>query len=304
MAIEVLVVGSLHYDILVNSERLPRIGETFTGSSWMTKCGGKGGNQAIEAARHGSATAMVSCIGNDAFGAQLVDNLRAARVDTRFVERAGVGSGISVAISDADGDYGAVIVTGSNALLGEADIRAAVSELSPGGILVLQNEVPEPANLIAARCARAAGARVAINAAPARVMSAELLDLVDILIVNAVEAEMLGGGPVADLASAASAAERLIGRVPAVIVTAGGEGLALCSRAGSVAIKSYPVTLVSTHGAGDAFVGALAAQLAQGVSLAQAAAYANAAAAVLVATPEAARDALSHRDTERLLRRR
>lgn len=303
MAIEVLVVGSLHYDILIASERLPRIGETFAGSSWMTKCGGKGGNQAIEAARHGSATAMVSCIGNDAFGAQLLDNLKATRVDTRFVERAAVGSGISVAISDAAGDYGAVIVTGSNALLGEADICAAVSELSPGGILVLQNEVPERANLVAARGARAAGARVVINAAPAREMSADLLDLVDILIVNALEAEMLGGGVVADLPSAALAAERLSGRVPAVIVTAGGDGLALCSRAGSFAIRPYAVTLISTHGAGDAFVGAFAAQLAQGLSLEQAAAYANAAAAVLVATPEAARYALSHRDTERLLRR-
>ena len=167
---------------------------------------------------------------------------------------------------------------------------------------MLQNEVPEEANLIAARMARRCGARVIINAAPAREMSPELLDLVDVLVVNAVEAEMLGGGAVEDLPSAAVAAERLSARVPAVVVTAGGHGLALRSGAGSVIIRSHTIELVSTHGAGDAFVGALAAQLAEGVTLDKAAAYGNAAAAVLVATPEATRHALSRRDTEALLR--
>ena len=301
MTIEVLVVGSLHLDILVNSERLPRIGETFAGRDWMTKCGGKGGNQAVEAARHGARTAAAACIGRDDFGTQLLDNLHASGVDTRFVQRADTGSGMSVAISDAAGDYGAIIVTGSNARLGADEIEAAASELASNGIMVLQNEVPEAANLLAARRARARGARVVINAAPAREMSPDLLDLIDVLIVNAVEAEMLGGGVVDDLASAGAAAERLAARVPAVIVTAGGHGLAIRSAAGSAVIGAHRVELVSTHGAGDAFVGALAAQLARGVSLEQASIYANAAAAVLVATAEAGRRALSARDTEALL---
>jgi ribokinase len=302
MAIDVLVVGSLHFDILVSSERLPRIGETFAGSGWMTKCGGKGGNQALEAARHGAETAIVACIGNDDFGTRLVKNLEGARVDTRFVRQVNIGSGMSVAISEPAGDYGAIIVTGSNAHLEEAEIRAAAGELSSNSILVLQNEVPEAANLAAARCAHEAGARVVINAAPARAMSPALLDLVDVLIVNAVEAEMLGGGTIEDLPSAATAAEQLSSRVPAVIVTAGGHGLVLHSSVGSHTITAHPVALVSTHGAGDAFVGALAAQLASGVALEKAAVYANAAAAVLVKTPEAERQALSQQDTEALLR--
>jgi ribokinase len=301
MTIEVLVVGSLHLDIIVNSARLPRIGETFAGTGWMTKCGGKGGNQAVEAARHGARTAAAACIGRDDFGRQLRDNLVASGVDIRFVRQADAGSGMSVAISDAAGDYGAIIVTGSNARLGAAEIEEATGALAPNGILVLQNEVPEAANLLAARRARAAGARVVINAAPARDMSPELLGFIDVLIVNAVEAEMLGGGAVDDLASAAMAAERLAAMVPAVIVTAGGHGLAIHSAAGSATVGAHRVALVSTHGAGDAFVGALAAQLAQDVSLEQASIYANAAAAVLVATPEAARRGLSRRDTEALL---
>jgi ribokinase len=302
MGTEVLVVGSLHFDILVTSERLPRIGETFAGNAWMTKCGGKGGNQAIEAARHGAATAMVGCIGNDEFGRPLLDNLKASRVDTSFVRRMDAGSGMSVAISDAEGDYGAVIVTGSNALVGKEEIAGATDSLSAQSILVLQNEVPEHANIVAARAARSRGARVVINAAPARAMSAGLLELIDILIVNAVEAEMLGGGKVEDIASAALAAKRLTATVPVVIVTAGRHGLAFCSTDGAATIAAHKVDLVSTHGAGDAFVGALAAQLARGASLAQAAVYGNAAAAVLVATLEGERRDLSHRETEALLR--
>lgn len=302
MALDVLVVGSLHFDILVQSGRLPRMGETLPGSSWMTKCGGKGGNQAIEAARHGAMTAIVACIGNDDFGSQLVDNLRTSRVDARFVRTTETGSGMSVAISDTAGDYGAVIITGSNAQLGPADILAAISDLSPTGILVLQNEIPEQANLVAAQAAHDRGARVILNAAPAREMPRNLLALVDLLIVNAVEAEMLGGGAVTGLASAATAAERLGVLVPAVIVTAGGAGLALHSAAGTTQIAPHAVKLVSTHGAGDAFVGAIAAQFAQGLPLKQAAVYANAAAAVLVATPEAERHSLSTLDTASLLR--
>ena len=301
MTIEILVAGSLHFDILVASPRLPQLGETLPGTGWMTKCGGKGGNQAVEAARHGATTAMVACTGHDEFGTRLHDHLAAAGVNTCFVRRGGSASGMSVALSDACGDYAAVIVTGSNALLDAADIAAAAQELAPGGLLVLQNEVPEAANLAAARAARSRGARVLINAAPAREMPADLLELIDILVVNALEAQMLGGGIVEDLPSAARAAESLARLVPAVIVTAGGHGLALHASGATTTIGAHAVGLISTHGAGDAFVGALAARIAQGAPLEQAALYANAAAAVLVATPEAERNALTSAATARLL---
>ena len=301
MSIEILVAGSLHFDILVAGPRLPQIGETLAGTGWMTKCGGKGGNQAVEAARHGAAAAMVGCIGDDEFGGRLEAHLAAAGVDTRFIRRGESGSGMSVALSDAGGDYAAVIVTGSNALVQVADIEAAAQELAPGGLLVLQNEIPEAANLAAARAARSRGARVMINAAPVREMTAALLELVDILIVNALEAQMLGGGTVADLPDAARAAEALTRLVPSVIVTAGGHGLALSAPGISATIGAHAVGLISTHGAGDAFAGALAARLVKGETLEKAAIYANAAAAVLVSTPEAQRHALTSAATVRLL---
>jgi len=142
-----------------------------------------------------------------------------------------------------------------------------------------------------------------LNAAPARETAAELTSLIDVLVVNAVEADMMGGGRVEGLGEARRAAERLLGLVPAVIVTAGESGLAVAKRGAETAtIAAHQVRAISTHGAGDAFIGALAAKLAAGETLSGAAIYANAAAAALVSTPEVSRSCLTASDSLRLLR--
>ena len=151
-------------------------------------------------------------------GAGGVDASRVARLPD-------AGSGMSVAISDASGDYGAVIVSGTNLLVDPAAL-AEPGLWQDARALILQNEMPEAINIAAARAARAAGATVCLNAAPYRPLSAELAALIDVLVVNAIEAEELGGLAVTDLASAAAAAELLAGQFPAVVVTAGGDGVA------------------------------------------------------------------------------
>ncbi|MER8700641.1 ribokinase [Mesorhizobium sp. M1273] len=291
----VTVFGSLHYDIMVEAPDRPRKGETVTGHAWHPKCGGKGGNQAVSAARAGVRAAMIGAVGDDDFGRALLDNLDRNGVDQRFVGVAsGAGSGMSVAIFDDSGDYGAVIVSGSNLTLGEKDITEAAEPIAQTAVLLLQNEVPEAANIAAARAVKAHGGRVVLNAAPARKLTAELIALTDIVIVNAIEAEFLAGVSVVDtLEGAAKAAGMLVGFYPAAIVTAGGEGVAYCDRDGQAfALPAMPVEVVSTHGAGDEFVGAFAAWLARGEPVEAALAAANAAAASLVATPERGRGGL------------
>ncbi|MES0096147.1 ribokinase [Mesorhizobium sp. M0019] len=291
----VTVFGSLHYDIMVEAPDRPRKGETVTGHAWHPKCGGKGGNQAVSAARAGVRAAMIGAVGDDDFGRALLDNLDRNGVDQRFVGVAsGAGSGMSVAIFDDSGDYGAVIVSGSNLTLGEKDIAEAAELIAQTAVLLLQNEVPEAANIAAARAVKAHGGRVVLNAAPARKLTAELIALTDIVIVNAIEAEFLAGVSVVDtLEGAAKAAGMLVGFYPAAIVTAGGEGVAYCDRDGQAfALPAMPVEVVSTHGAGDELVGAFAAWLARGEPVEAALAAANAAAASLVATPERERGGL------------
>jgi ribokinase len=283
----VVVLGSLHLDILVHATDRPKKGETLPGSAWGYKAGGKGGNQAVAAAQFGARASMVGRVGNDDFGKRLLSHLRDAGVDAEHVYTdPEAGSGMSVAIIDAEGDYGAVIVSGANLRLSNKDLEEAREVIRSAQVLVLQNEVLEATNVAAAQLAKDYGIRVILNAAPARRLLPDLSANVDVLVVNAVEAEMICGVAVTSLRSATEAATRLSEQVANVVVTAGGLGLAVTERGNTpYAEAAYPVKLVDTHGAGDAFIGALAARWAGGVSVAEAVRFANAAAALFVSTP-------------------
>jgi ribokinase len=285
----VIVVGSLHYDIMVDAPDRPRKGETLTGRSWAPKCGGKGGNQAVAAQRQGVATAMVGAVGNDPFGTALLAGLDRAKVDRSAVAVLDdAKSGMSVAIFDDEGDYGAVIVSGANLAIEARQMHDDL--LVDAKVLVLQNEIPEVVNEAVARQARRHGITTVLNAAPARHFETALPELIDILVVNAIEAEMLGGGNVGSLQGAGLAAAALTSRFKAVVVTAGGNGVASCDQSGQrISLPSLPVAVASTHGAGDCFVGTLSARLALGDTMTVALSIANEEAARLVSTPESQR---------------
>jgi ribokinase len=288
----VTVFGSLHYDIAVMGPARPRKGETVTGTSWHPKSGGKGGNQAVSSAKTGVETAMIGAVAEDDFGRALLSNLQTKNVDHTFVRRdAALSTGMSVAIFDGEGDYGAVIVSGSNLTLGAEDVAAATTLLNRTSILVLQSEVPDSSNVAAAKVVRNAGGRVLLNAAPARPVSSDLEKSVDIIVVNAVEAEMLAGVPVVETLEGALAAARHLAQLyPEAVVTAGGAGVAYANSNGhEFAMEAVKIKVESTHGAGDEFIGVLAAEIALGVPMEPALRTANNAAARLVATPEAQR---------------
>lgn len=281
--IDVAVVGSLHLDIMVAAPRLPHRDETLIGTSWHYKCGGKGGNQAVAAARFGASTAFAGQTGQDDFGDRLRANLQAAGVDIAHV---GIdpaqGSGMSVAISEAAGEYGAVVVSGANLTIDAGAIASRWAALWAAKVILLQNEIPEAVSLAAARAARNGGARVILNAAPARRMSPAFLSLVDVLVVNRVEAAMLSGEDDPALALAALARPGLD-----VVLTRGGDGLQAAVSDGSrFELAALPVKLISSHGAGDCFCGALAARLAKGDDTRTACRFATVAAGLFVSTPE------------------
>ena len=288
---DVIVCGSLHLDIMVEAPHLPQLDETVAGSKWGMVCGGKGGNQAVMAKRLGSKTAMIGRIGDDDFGKKLLANLETERVDTHGVSTDSTsGSGMSVAILDKNGDYGAVIVSGSNLALDAANSAQKFMELGSAKILILQNEIPEAVNISVARQVKNSGATVIHNAAPARPMSDEFLDLIDVLVVNRVEAQILSDDAITDAASAITALVSNKRVNLSIIITLGGDGLVVRAK-GSTAIILAPhkVKVVSSHGAGDCFIGALASRLAAGDQLVTAASYANRAAAHYVALPVEAR---------------
>ena len=284
---QVVVLGSLHLDIVVHASDRPRKGETLPGNAWGYRAGGKGGNQAVAAAQLGVRTAMVGRVGNDDFGGRLLAHLQDAGVNTEHVRSdAEAGSGMSVAIIDAEGDYGAVIVSGANLRLSGEGLEEAREAIRNAQVLVLQNEIPEATNVAAAKLAKGDRVRVILNAAPARSLGPELAANIDLLVVNTVEAELLCGIAATTLPAATEAASVLSRKVAAVVVTAGELGYAAAvQNEAPVAEAAHSVKLVDTHGAGDFFIGALAARWASGVPVAEAAHFANAAAALFVSTP-------------------
>jgi ribokinase len=282
--LDVLVVGSLHLDIMVGATHLPAIDETVHGSGWKMVCGGKGGNQACWAARLGANTAMISRVGKDDFGTRLLGNLRSSGVDVGAVTAdESAGSGMSVAILDANGDYGAVIVSGANLAIPVDEALAAIDRFGAPKVVVLQNEVDEALNEAVAEKAKKTGAIVIVNAAPARQLAKHFAENIDVLIVNRVEAAMMSDLEVTNQRDAIMAvpALRRFGRT--VIVTLGGDGLVVAEEGlEPVVIDPVKIKVASTHGAGDCFVAQLSAALAKGYQLKDAAMLANATAAAYV----------------------
>lgn len=254
----VLVCGSLHWDTVVRADRLPALDETLPGSGVDYRFGGKGGNQALASAKAGARVAFIGAVGGDDAGDRMLAVLDGAGIERGGVARIDGASGMSVAIETAAGEYGAVVVSGAN-----ARVEAGGALPADVAVALIQNEVPEDANLALARVLPR-HVTLILNAAPARTVGAELMARVDVLVVNRVEAAQMG-----DAALAA----------PVAIVTRGADGLDL-HRDGTVTHRAAPVVeAVSSHGAGDAFCGALAAALACGAQLEDAIEGAQAAAA-------------------------
>lgn len=277
----ILCAGSLHHDVIVSAPGLPRVDQTLAGTGVVYAFGGKGGNQAAAAVRAGAEVHMAGAVGSDDLAITLRNALDEAGVRRAMVQTHPGPSGMSVAITLPCGGYGAVIVSGANLLF-----RPEVVSFPKGcTLLMLQSEIVETANLSLARRARGEGLRVVLNAAPARAVLPELLRLLDLLVVNRGEAADLLGRSEAALDAPRAAAD-LLGLGPrAVIVTLGGDGLVL-AEAGKVSHHpAQRVTVVSSHGAGDAFIGALSAEWARGAGLGDAASFGQAAAALHVSAP-------------------
>ncbi|GIG28300.1 PfkB family carbohydrate kinase [Cellulomonas marina] len=260
----VRVVGSLNEDLTVTTHRAPGPGETVLGRDVARGAGGKGGNQAVAAARAGARTVMVGAVGRDDAGTRLLAGLVDEGVDTSCVQRVGSTTGLALITLDDDGENRIVVVAGANASLGAAHVRASLGALAPGDVVVAQGEVPPAAVEEAGRCAADAGALLVLNLAP--VVDVDLAAAAPaVLVLNEREAALLDPSG----REAADRAERLCRRTgAAVVVTAGAAGAVVASSGGVRRAAPVPAAqVVDTTGAGDAFVGALAAGLAAGEDL-------------------------------------
>ena len=280
----VFVAGSINMDLVATADRHPRIGETVAGTALLYFPGGKGANQAVAAAKLGAPTTLIGRLGKDAFGDQLKAFLAAQGIDLSFVQATpGAHTGTAV-ITTANADNTIVVIPGANALVSATDVAAP--RLAKGDIAVSQFEIPLATIAAFFQRARAAGATTILNPAPAIECGTDLLDLVDILILNETELGLLARTELRDTDDPArflDAARSLpFGKDRIICVTLGKRGvLALIDGEPSI-VAGRTVEAVDTTGAGDCFVGAVAAQLAGGRSIRDALDYANAAASICV----------------------
>ncbi|MNM39234.1 Ribokinase [compost metagenome] len=291
----IVVIGSINMDLVLRVPRMPLPGETLTGGAFRTIPGGKGANQAVACARMsgkaeagGQRVAMVACVGDDAFGATLRSALVGdGIIDSHITTLPGVASGIASILVDDNGQNSIVIAGGANDLLSPAHIDAAQGLIEQADIVVLQLETPMDTVVHAIKLARSLGKTVVLNPAPAASLPDGVLELVDYLIPNEIEAAMLAGvaPDSTDIAALAAALQKQ--GSDNVIITLGSKGVHAALYGSDFTFPAEAVKAVDTTAAGDTFIGGFVAGLASGMDEAEAIQQGQRAAAWSVTKPGA-----------------
>ncbi|EHM50209.1 ribokinase [Yokenella regensburgei] len=279
-----VVLGSINADHILNLESFPSPGETVTGNHYQVAFGGKGANQAVAAGRSGAHIAFIACTGDDDTGARVRQQLASDNIDVAPVSAvSGESTGVALIFVNAEGENVIGIHAGANAALSVARVEAENSRIAEAEALLMQLESPLESVLAAAKIAHQHNTSVVLNPAPARELSDELLSLVDIITPNETEAEKLTGIRVENDEDAARAAGALHDKgIETVIITLGSRGVWASVKGEGQRVPGFKVKAIDTIAAGDTFNGALVTALLEDKPLAEAIRFAHAAAAIAV----------------------
>lgn len=273
---DVIVLGGLNMDLIVDTPRLAGPGETAEGTRFYTTPGGKGGNQAVAAARlaqSNGSVKMVGRIGDDGFGEEMAQFMRNEGIDTSLLRRTeSTASGIAVIFILPDGENHVNPVYGANALCDSQQSDDVISALSSAGVLLCQQEVPLPATKASIDAAAKAGVPVVLDPAPVRDVPKDFYNSVSVLTPNQGEASAMANIDVVDADAARKAAVTIRNTgIETVIITLGDQGAWVESNGISELLDPFKVDVVATVAAGDAFNGGLGVGIASGMDLLDAA---------------------------------
>ena len=279
-----VVLGSINADHILNLETFPTPGETVTGNQYQVAFGGKGANQAVAAGRSGANIAFIACTGDDDTGERVRKQLASDNIDTAPVSVVeGESTGVALIFVNAEGENVIGIHAGANAALTTERVEAQRGIIAGAEALLMQLESPVESVLTAAKIAHENHTTVVLNPAPARVLSDELLALVDIITPNETEAEKLKGIRVENENDAARAAKVLHAKgIGTVIITLGSRGVWASVNGEGRRVPGFKVKAIDTIAAGDTFNGALVTALLEGKAMDDAIRFAHAAAAIAV----------------------
>ncbi|WP_175987527.1 ribokinase [Bacillus sp. Marseille-Q1617] len=271
---KIAVIGSSSMDLVVTSIRRPLAGETVLGESFETVPGGKGANQAVAAARLGAEVHMIGCVGDDAYGKEILDNLKANGVHTGYVKPVTHQKSGTAHIILAEGDNSIVVVKGANGFVTPDYVKESLSLLKECDLVMVQQEVPEETVLETARLCDELGIPLLLNPAPAREVPDEVVEKAAYLTPNEHEAALLFNG--LELSKA-------LAKYPnKLFITEGAAGVRYHDGSGEHLVPSFPVKVVDTTGAGDTFNAAFGTAIAEGYDLKESLRFANRAASLSV----------------------
>jgi ribokinase len=281
---KIVVIGSSNTDMVIKADRLPAPGETIIGGTFLMNPGGKGGNQAVAAARMGGNVSFISKTGNDVFGKQSKELYRSEGINSDYIFTDPTNpSGVALITVDEAGENCIVVASGANASLSAQDMESAKTEIETAGLVLLQLEIPIETVEYAAEMAHNKGIPVILNPAPARVLSAKMLKMLYMITPNETEAEMLTGIKVSDREQAKKAADVISAMgVKIVVITMGSQGAFIKENNAYHFVEATPVKAMDTTAAGDCFTGSLCVGLSEGLSVVDAVKMAGKAAAISV----------------------
>ena len=262
---QITVIGSLNYDIILKVKRLPYEGETMAAEGVSMAAGGKGSNQAAQAAKLGIPTYLIGAVGNDSMGEFLIAEAKKYGIITDRIKVVEGSSGLGIVNALEDGSVHATIVRGANYQLTKEDIDKNMDLLESSGVIILQNEILPETNKYVMEIARDLDCKVILNAAPAEELDQEHLAMCDIVVVNEVEASFYCGREIKDMNSAMDAItiSRELGNT--WVFTLGSQGSLVASGERCEFIPSHHVKAIETTGAGDSYIGALGYALCEGM---------------------------------------
>ncbi|UXI04279.1 ribokinase [Photobacterium sp. TY1-4] len=300
---KLVVLGSVNADHVLQVASFPRPGETLHGHTYQVIPGGKGANQAVATARLGADIAFIACVGDDSFGHNMRETFAREGMNTEAVMiEADTPTGIAMIQVATTGENSICISAEANAHLTPERLIPHQHLIQHADTLLMQLETPVETIESAARIAKQSGTRVVLNPAPARALSDELLQLVDLITPNETEAELLTGIQVTDIASAQQAADALHAKgISQVMITLGSQGVWVSDQGQGYQVPGFRVEACDTTAAGDTFNGALLTAMQENMPLEKAIRFAHAAAAISV-TRVGAQTSIPHRrEVERFL---